>query len=488
LKHPLNTVETEDVQAPPLSLSTKIFFGLGQAAEGIKSGAFNIFLFFYFNQVLGLSGTLAGFALLIALVFDAVTDPLAGSLSDSLRHRWGRRHPFMYASAIPLAISFAVLFRPPDGLGQLGLFFWLTTFTVLVRSAMTLFQVPHMALGAELSQDYSERTTIVAFRTVFGLGGVVLLVWIAWTFFFYSTPDFGNGQLNTAAYPPFGLLLAGLLFFSVVASSLGTHSRIPHLPRPTIAHERFSTDRLRRELGEALSNRSFRALFFGIVVFFVTRGVQETLGLHMSTYFWLLSPNEIQSVQLALAIGFIPGVPFWTVVSRRLDKKPTFLVGASLFSVFSLAPPLAFIAGYFPDRASPLYLGTLVVMVVLAAFCAAGAIVTAGSMMADIADEHELLTGRRQEGVFFGALTFAGKSASGLGHGIAGLGIDWIEFPTQAEPGTVGMDKIVLLGILYGPGIAVLAVIAIALMAGYALDRERHAFIAQQLASLRRPR
>jgi Na+/melibiose symporter-like transporter len=202
----------------------------------------------------------------------------------------------------------------------------------------------------------------------------------------------------------------------------------------------------------------------------------------------LLNPAEIESVQLALAIGFIPGVPFWTLVSRRLDKKPTFLVSVSLFSAFSLIPPLAFIAGYFPDRASPLYLGTLVVMVVLAAFCAAGGIVTAGSMMADIADEHELLTGRRQEGVFFGALTFAGKSASGLGHGIAGIGVDWIEFPTQAMPGTVAADKIVSLGILYGPGIAILAVVAISLMTGYALNRERHAAIAEQLAALRRPR
>lgn len=475
------------MQTPPLSLSTKLFFGLGQTAEGIKSGAFNIFLFFYFNQVLGLSGSLAGLALLIAVVCDAITDPLAGSLSDSLRHRWGRRHPFMYASAVPLAVSFAILFRPPDGMGQLGLFAWLTTFTVLVRSAMTLFQVPHMALGAELSQDYSERTTIVAFRTAFGLGGVVLLVWLAWNFFFYASPEFENGQLNAAAYPSFGLLLACILFFSVLVSSLGTHSRIPHLPRPAIAHDRFSIGRLRGELTDALSNRSFRALFFGVVVFFVTRGVQETLGLHMSTYFWLLNPGEIEAVQLALAIGFIPGIPFWTVVSRRLDKKPTFLVSLSLFSIFSLVPPLAFIAGYFPDRASPLYLGTLIVMVVLAAFSAAGGIVTAGSMMADIADEHELLTGRRQEGIFFGALTFAGKSASGLGHGIAGLGIDWIGFPSQAVPGTVAADKIVSLGILYGPGIAVLAVIAIGLMTGYALNKERHALVVEQLAARRRP-
>ncbi len=94
-------------------------------------------------------------------MFDAVTDPLTGSISDTLRHRWGRRHPFMYASAVPLGLFFALVFNPPDGLGQWGLFAWLTTFAVLTRGAMTLYHVPHLALGAELSTDYRERSVIV---------------------------------------------------------------------------------------------------------------------------------------------------------------------------------------------------------------------------------------------------------------------------------------------------------------------------------------
>jgi Na+/melibiose symporter-like transporter len=118
---------------------------IGQASEGIKNAAFSFLLLFLYSQVLGLPAFLAGTALAIALVFDAVTDPVAGSLSDSLKHRWGRRHPFMYASAIPLALSFALVFHPPSGLGQMGLFVWLTVFAVLVRGAMTLFHVPHLA-------------------------------------------------------------------------------------------------------------------------------------------------------------------------------------------------------------------------------------------------------------------------------------------------------------------------------------------------------
>jgi len=468
-----------------LSLATKTAYGFGQVAEGVKNGAFGIFLFFFFNQVLGLSGSLAGLALLIALVFDAVTDPLAGSISDSFRHRWGRRHPFMYVSAVPMAVSFALLFNPPAGLGQTGLFLWLTGFTVLVRGSMTLYSVPHLALGAELSQDYHERTTVVAFRTVFGLTGVILVVALAWSLFFESTPEFGNGQLNPAAYPGFGAFFGAIILTSILGSALGTHSRIPHLPPPPAHPEPFSVGRLRRELVGALANRSFRALFIGVVIFFVTRGVQDTLGLHMATYFWALPPKQIQGMQLAGALGFLPGVPFWTFVARRFDKKPTFLLAISIFSVLTLTPPLAYLAGFFPPQESAAYFGLLVGVACCAAFAAAGGLVTSGSMMADIADEHELITGHRQEGIFFGALTLAVKSASGLGHGIAGFAVDAIGFPRQAVPGQVATEVLTSLGVLYGPGIALLAVVAVAFMTGYALTDAKHAAIVARLSEMR---
>ena len=108
-----------------IPFSSKFAFGIGQYAEGLQGTGFGLFILFYYNQVLGLSGTLAGAALFIALLFDAVTDPLAGSLSDNLRSRFGRRHPFMYASAIPLALSFLGLFSPPKGMNEVELFLWL---------------------------------------------------------------------------------------------------------------------------------------------------------------------------------------------------------------------------------------------------------------------------------------------------------------------------------------------------------------------------
>ena len=175
--------------APPLNTPTKVSYGIGQASEGIKNGAFNVFVFFYYAQVLDLSTTYTGLAVFIALVFDAVTDPLIGSLSDNWRGRLGRRHPFLYASATPLALSFVCLFSPPN-LPEFGLFLWLTVFAVLTRASITLFYVPHVSLGAELSTDFHERTTVVAYRYFFSYVGQLVTYFVGFYIFFADSPEF----------------------------------------------------------------------------------------------------------------------------------------------------------------------------------------------------------------------------------------------------------------------------------------------------------
>lgn len=471
--------------APPLPLPTRLAYGVGQLAEGAKNGAFEFFLFFYYTQVLGLAGTLAGAAMLIALVADAVSDPLVGSLSDSTRSRLGRRHPYLYASALPMAICFALLFRPPDGAGQLGLFLWLTAFSILTRFAMTLYFVPHMALGAELSRDYRERTTIVAFRAFFGLAGGLGAPIAGLAIWFRATAEQPLGQLDAAAYPGFGAALAVGMAAAIWLCAAGTHHRIPTLAQPAGVSEAFSARRLLGEIRATLRSPSFRALFLGLVVFFVMRGVQTSLGLHMGTYFWRITSEQILQVSVGSGAGVVVGLPFWTLVARRLDKKPTFLIGVAGFSLLVLLPPCLHLLGAWPAPASPAYLASLVAASAVAAFFAAAGIVAAGSMMADVADEHELATGRRQEGVLFGAQSLAAKSASGLGHQIAGIGLDLIAFPAGAAPDAVGAQQVLGLGLLAGPGVGGLAVVALVLLAGYRLDRRRHGEIAQALAARR---
>src|SRR5690606_6830085 len=188
---------------PPLRTRTKLAFGIGQIGEGVQAAMFLLFLLFYYNQVLGVPGTLCGLALAISLVFDAITDPLAGSMSDSWRSRLGRRHPFMYATAIPLGVGFYLLFNPPVT-GDWPLFGWLLAMTVFCRGAMTLYHVPHSALGAELSQDYHERTVLVAIRHFFGAVAFIGVFVLGFFVYFVPTEAYPNGQLDPSAYGQIG--------------------------------------------------------------------------------------------------------------------------------------------------------------------------------------------------------------------------------------------------------------------------------------------
>ena len=144
---------------PGLSQRTRLAYGLGLAAEGIKSNTFNTFLLFFYQQIVGLDARLCGLALFVALLVDAVTDPTMGVISDGWRSRLGRRHPFMYAGAVPMALCYVAVFLPPTAMSTTGQFTWLLVFAVGVRLGMTLFGVPYAALGAELTSDCVNSTT-----------------------------------------------------------------------------------------------------------------------------------------------------------------------------------------------------------------------------------------------------------------------------------------------------------------------------------------
>ena len=478
-----------DVKSTRLGFSVKFFFGVGQTAEGIKTCCFGTFLLFYYNQVLGLSAGLAGLAIALSLLFDAVTDPVAGSVSDRWQGPRGRRHPFLYASALPLGVSFWLLFDPwvsLDGVGQAGLFAWMLTTTILTRGTMTLYHVPHMALGAELSEDYDERTVLVAIRHFFGALAFLGVYALGFGYYFSPSAEFPNGQTNPAAYPPFALVLSVLMTLSVVATAWGTRSRIPHLPKARATEARVRAIDVVLEAWTAMQNASFRWMMFGFILIIIAFGVAGATGLYMFTFFWQLDQFQILSVLLAGPLGSMLGYG----VARRffvwLDKRNAMIIGGVFWMLLHALPVLLYFAGWTPPPSSWGVTLLLTAIVVVAGTAIAQLIVGIGTAMADIADENELASGRRQEGVFFGASAFANKCSAALGSYLAGLGLVWIGWPTGDAVRTaadIPADTLVMLAILSGPVTALLALPGLACLRGYRLNRSRLALIQAQLAS-----
>lgn len=474
-----DTQALETGPAPPTSptVALKVFYSLGQAAQ---SGGFDTavgFVFFYYSVVLGLSGTLVGAALAVGLVFDAVVDPFIGSWSDNIKSRLGRRLPLMIA-AIPLTvISVGLLFSPPHDMTQPLLFTWLVAFSVAGRAAISLFHVPYVALGAELTTDYAGRTSVVVYRSAAGV-----LAGLAITALGYSA-FFADGGLQRAeGYPGFGWSAGAILFVCMTACCLGLRRYASALPQP----EQISQPMWRRlpfEVREIFANRSFRLLFVSALITYLAQGLNATLNSHSFVFVWLLKSENIQFITYAFVVGLLLGVGSAPKIQARLEKKTVVLIGLSLLIANWLVVQGAWLAGAY----TPLGADALLPMQVNSFVAGIGigfVSVAYPSMMADASDEHEHLFGRRREGLYFAGLGFANKAAVGLGVLLAGVALDLIRFPGDIgqKVGAVLPHEVqVRLVLVWGPIPAVIAVISMVIFASYGITRARHAAIAAAL-------
>ncbi len=466
-----------------VSFSTRSFYGLGSISEGIKDTAFKVFLLFYYNQVLGLPGSLCGLAILLALVVDAVTDPLMGSISDNFHSRWGRRHPFMYAAALPMAAFFVLLFHPPASLGQTGLFLWLTSFAILVRASMTLYSVPSNSMVAEMTPHYDERTSLVSYRFLFGWAGGIAIYQLAFRVFLAETPEFGDGRYNADGYGAFALAGALGIVAAILICAAGTHRLIPSL-KPPPEKTPLTAGRFFRELREVFGNRSYLMLVFAGLFAAVAAGFNDVVGLYMSTYFWGFSAQEIAFLGLASIPAVLLAVGLARPISARFDKKRTSVGLAAFAIVFGALPVLLRLADLMPPNGHPLLLYLIFGHVVLIVTLIIVIMIVLSSMVADTMDEGELRTGKRQEGMYASAVSFTGKAVTGVGGFLAGIALDLIAFPRNSVDGvapTVPPEKIFALGLVVGPVMMMLWFCSLIFLARYRITRERHAEILAEL-------
>jgi glycoside/pentoside/hexuronide:cation symporter, GPH family len=456
-------------------LGTRIAFGFGAGAYGVKDGGFSYFLLLFYSQVIGVDARLVGLALTIALILDAISDPIVGYWSDNFRSRWGRRHPFLYFSALPTAGTYFLIWNPPAGWSQTALFWYLLVLAVAIRTAITFYETPSTSLAPELARSYDERSALFGWRLFFAwtIGSIMTVSNFALIFPAFATAEIPNGQFNRDAYALYGMIASALIFVAIMVSALGTHSQIKHM-RPPPAQRALGLKAIFREIFETIGNRDFTALFLAALFGGIATGISASLSFYFSAYFWAFSSEQIGLITTTVFASAIIGGAMSPIVTRTIGKQRGAVIIGILAGLILPMPIILRLFGLLPPNGDPaifwiVFTVTMIDVGLIICFQA-----LAASMLADLVEQAEVRTGRRNEGIFFAANTFVRKSVQGLGVMAASFVLTLAQFPTGANPSQVEPDSLWRLGATYVPAIWLVWACMIFAVSRYRLSRAGH--------------
>ena len=459
--------------APPLGLPGRIFYGFGSIAYGVKDSSISTFLLIFYNQVIGLPAQWVGGVIMLALILDAFLDPVIGQVSDHWRSRWGRRHPFMYVSAVPVAVFFIMLWHPPTGWSNTALLVYLLAVFIAARFCITLYEIPSSALVAELTGDYDDRTRLLSWRYLFGVLGAIGATVAAYRLFLVKDAAHPVAVLNRAGYGHFAIAAAVVMVASILISAGGTHNRIRYL-RQLAPREPLKLGRMLIEIGESFSNRSFIVVTLAALFSSMAAGVTAGLGIYFNFYFWGFSTAQTSVLALAGVPAVLGAIVVAPLISARLGKRNACIATALVSVTTSNTPYLLKLAGLMPPTGSNALLAAIFTTSWIALTLAFVALILFSSMIADVVEDSQLTTGRRSEGLFFAASSFMQKAVSGMGVFISSLLLALVRFPAHAKPGAADPAIVRHLVLIYVPIQVVLYFTAVLLLLAYRISRDSH--------------
>jgi Na+/melibiose symporter-like transporter len=459
-------------EAPRLGFPTKLAYAVGSTATNLKLRALSTFLVIFYNQVVGLPPTLVGSILATALLFDAFLDPILGQISDNVRSRFGRRHPFMLAAALPYAVCFFLLWNPPHGWSDQALGVYLMVLIFSVRFFDTFFELPHQALAPELARGYDERTNLMALRHFFLVAGGLGMTVLAYQVFLKERPDGTGGVLARDGYFAYSLTGAIVIFVTILISVFGTAHRIPYLAAP--AKRQITFKGMAVEIFHTLNNRSFIAMALASMFVAVGVGARNGLEIYFGLYFWQLRQVELAGLATMSVIGGFIGVFTAPMVGRWLGKKwgaiATFIAAVAVH----ITPVSLRLLGLAPANGTPELLWLLYGEEIVNATLAGIIAILLASLIADVVEDAEVKTGRRSEGLLLSANNLLRKAVQSGGVLVATTVLHLIGFPEKAERDEVPPDVLRNLGLAYIPMIVGFYAVGIALISTYTITRQRH--------------
>jgi GPH family glycoside/pentoside/hexuronide:cation symporter len=464
-----------------IPLVDKIGYGAGNLTFGVVIQIISTYMVFYSTVIHKLPGSIIGLAIGISVIWDAVSDPIMGHISDNTdSKKFGRRHFYILIGAISIAFFNLLLWELPLAMPAVWKIVLVITLLLIVKTSTTVYSVPHTALGAELSDDYNERSSIQGIRTIFFVLGLFSANVMGMFLFFKPTPEYPQGQMNPAAYQNMGVAASVIAIVFGLICYYTTKKYIPVLNKSIRRvnrkqEEPFVVKQLFIDINSAMTNADYRYVVLGYMFTNVASALIGAVGMHVFTYTFRFSNYGI-----ALIFGVLFGTsiltqPLWIKISERLDKKPSVILGLGS----SLAGALYFLILVFLKDSVAGQAMWFLPFAALSGFGMGGLFTLPLSMVADTIDVEELVSGERKEGLYYGCMTLCYKLSQSVAIFILGTFLDLVRFDSSLPvqpPGTV-----LALGIILAVGCILSIITAILCYSRYKLNREKVTDIQRQL-------
>ena len=442
----VNTPSELGAESPKLSRSLLVFYGLPMAAFLAVSMPISIWLMKFATDELLVPPAAMGTIFLVARIWDAISDPLAGYLSDRTRSRLGRRRSWLIACVVPFALTLVMLWAPPAVLDGTMLILWIGAALILWETAATAFWIPYNALGLELTSDHHERTRLFAWRQILSTVGFAASLSLVYLIRTAAEPR------ETAFATSVGL---GLVFGILVVLC-------------TLRISESQQSQGRGGTGLVASFRDVAANPHALILFFLLGIEAFGMGIVATLAAYIMDDlvRRPDLLEMLLAAWMIPQfllVPFWIQLSARFGKKALWMFGLGCMVV-------GFAGQFFlAENAWPLVFGC----VLLLGTGGSIANVVGPSIQADVVDYDEMMTGQRKEGAYTAVWNFIRKAGSALAAGVGGIVLS----ATGYDPAAEMQSEAVQDGIRYTVGIAPACIYLVALivMKRFSLDEAEHA-------------
>ena len=434
-----------------LPTGVKAGYGAAEGANCIVFTLFYTFAMFFLTDVAGLDPAFSGTLFAMGILWNAFTDPIVGIWSDNLKSKWGRRRPFLLAVAFPFGIVAWLLFTNFNlSPGLTKLYFFVVI--ILYFTVYSFLETPHLALSAEMTRDYDERTNLVAWRTGWSQMGAILAGALPLIMVAYFEEIFGSK--NTA--------------WSLMAALLGTIC-IPlilvawHCTRGYELFPEKTTVRIRDIFGAPLKNRPFRFLVAAYTLGLMAMTIGGGVGMYFMIYVMGFTETQISTalfILFGVALLWIPVIDF---TCAKFEKRRAWFVFIGMWAI---------VQGLFIQfLIQPGDTVTLYVLCFFAGGGLTGVYMIGWAMIPDCIEVDEFKTGQRREGLYYGFISFIQKGACALAMWILGMALSWIGYVPGAIQSESALSGIRL---IYGLGETFFLILSIICCYFMPMTREKH--------------